>query len=119
MSDERNLLLLQPAPSNDAGFAMTSSFTSMMLTALLVFDPADLAQKEARVAELIASRSRILADVADVQALTELGTAGHLSWSRAVLWSGARSSAENFGVDREGRLRLCVASWFRHGQISG
>ena len=37
--DDRNLLLLQPAASNDAGFAMTSSFTSMMLTALLVFDP--------------------------------------------------------------------------------
>ena len=32
--DDRNLLLLQPAASNDAGFAMTSSFTSMMLTAL-------------------------------------------------------------------------------------
>ena len=46
--DERNLLLLQPAASNDAGFAMTSSFTSMMLTALLVFDPTEFAVKAER-----------------------------------------------------------------------
>ncbi|MDR1033833.1 MAG: SIS domain-containing protein [Bifidobacteriaceae bacterium] len=31
------LLLLQPADSNDKGFAMTGSFTCMMLTALLAF----------------------------------------------------------------------------------
>jgi tagatose-6-phosphate ketose/aldose isomerase len=35
--DERNLLLLQPAGSNDKGFAMTGSYTCMALTALLVF----------------------------------------------------------------------------------
>ncbi|PZE30076.1 MULTISPECIES: SIS domain-containing protein [unclassified Curtobacterium] len=32
-----SLVLHMPAASNDAGFAMTSSFTSMMLSALLVF----------------------------------------------------------------------------------
>ena len=47
--DDRNLLLLQPAASNDAGFAMTSSFTSMMLTALLVFDPTEFAVKAERL----------------------------------------------------------------------
>ena len=44
--DERNLLLLQPKETNDAGFAMTSSFTSMLLTALLVFDPSEEEIKE-------------------------------------------------------------------------
>ena len=38
--DDHNLVLLQPSRSNDAGFAMTGSFSCMMLTALLVFDPA-------------------------------------------------------------------------------
>ena len=94
--DERNLLLLQPAPSNDAGFAMTSSFTSMMLTALLVFDPADLAQKEARVAELIALSQKVLANVADVQALTEL------EFNR-VIYLGAGTF---FGLAHEAQLKI-------------
>lgn len=34
----RTLLLMMPERSNDAGFAMTGSFTCMMLTALLIFD---------------------------------------------------------------------------------
>ena len=38
--DTDNLLLLQPAGSNDKGFAMTGSFSFMSLTALLVFSPA-------------------------------------------------------------------------------
>lgn len=37
--DAANLLLLQPALSNDKGFAMTGSYTCMALTALLVFSP--------------------------------------------------------------------------------
>ena len=94
--DDRNLLLLQPAASNDAGFAMTSSFTSMMLTALLVFDPADLAQKEARVAELIALSQKVLANVADVQALTEL------DFDR-VIYLGA---GPFFGLAHEAQLNI-------------
>lgn len=33
---QNNLLLLMPERSNDAGFAMTGSFSCMMLTSLLV-----------------------------------------------------------------------------------
>lgn len=94
--DERNLLLLQPAPSNDAGFAMTSSFTSMMLTALLIFDPADLEQKEARVTDLIALTQKVLDNVADVQALTEL------DYSR-VIYLGA---GPFFGLSHEAQLKI-------------
>mgnify|MGYP001386725126 FL=1 len=35
---ENVLLLLMPEESNDKGFAMTSSFSCMTLTALLIFD---------------------------------------------------------------------------------
>lgn len=35
-----SLVLLMPRAANDVGFAMTSSFTSMLLAALLAFDPA-------------------------------------------------------------------------------
>ena len=45
--DTNNLLLMMPDRSNDAGFAMTGSFTCMTLTALLVFYEAhSLEEKE-------------------------------------------------------------------------
>lgn len=37
-SDENNYLLLMPSKSNDKGFAMTGSFSCMMLSAILIFD---------------------------------------------------------------------------------
>ncbi len=43
--DAENLLLLQPAGSNDKGFAMTGSYSCMALTALLVFSPASQEEK--------------------------------------------------------------------------
>lgn len=43
--DTDYLLLLQPAGSNDKGFAMTGSFSCMSLTALLVFSPASQEEK--------------------------------------------------------------------------
>ncbi|MBD3948518.1 SIS domain-containing protein [Tuanshanicoccus lijuaniae] len=43
--DERNLVLLQPERSNDAGFAMTGSYSCMLLTALLTFDSSDFHDK--------------------------------------------------------------------------
>ena len=70
--DDRNLLLLQPAVSNDAGFAMTSSFTSMMLTALLVFDSTEFAVKSERF-EVVSSLARKVLDKAeDVKELVDL-----------------------------------------------
>ena len=94
--DEKNLLLLQPEASNDAGFAMTSSFSSMMLTALLVFDRADLAQKEAKVAALLQLSQDILERVADVQQLVDL------DFSR-VIYLGA---GPFFGLAHEAQLKI-------------
>ncbi len=94
--DEKNLLLLQPEASNDAGFAMTSSFSSMMLTALLVFDRAELAQKEAKVAALIQLSQDVLGRVADVQQLVEL------DFSR-VIYLGA---GPFFGLAHEAQLKI-------------
>jgi len=94
--DEKNLLLLQPEASNDAGFAMTSSFSSMMLTALLVFDRAELAQKEAKVAALIQLSQDVLERVADVQQLVDL------DFSR-IIYLGA---GPFFGLAHEAQLKI-------------
>ena len=94
--DEKNLLLLQPEASNDAGFAMTSSFSSMMLTAILVFDRAELAQKEAKVAALIQLSQDVLERVVDVQQLVDL------DFSR-VIYLG---SGPFFGLAHEAQLKI-------------
>ena len=94
--DERNLLLLQPAASNDAGFAMTSSFTSMMLTALLVFDPTEFAVKAERF-EVVSSLARkVLENAADVKELVDL------DFNR-VIYLGA---GPFFGLAHEAQLKI-------------
>ena len=94
--DERNLLLLQPAPSNDAGFAMTSSFTSMMLTALLVFDKADLAAKAEKVSTLIALSQEMLDSAEAIQKMVSL------DYNR-VTYLGA---GPFFGLAHEAQLKI-------------
>ena len=94
--DERNLLLLQPAPSNDAGFAMTSSFTSMMLTALLVFDKTDLVTKEEKISALIALSQEMLDSAAAIQKMVSL------DYNR-VIYLGA---GPFFGLAHEAQLKI-------------
>ena len=94
--DERNLLLLQPAPSNDAGFAMTSSFTSMMLTALLVFDKADLAAKAEKVSALMTLSQEVLDSAEAIQKMVSL------DYNR-VIYLGA---GPFFGLAHEAQLKI-------------
>ena len=94
--DERNLLLLQPAPSNDAGFAMTSSFTSMMLTALLVFDKTDLAAKAEKVSALMTLSQEVLDSAEAIQKMVSL------DYNR-VIYLGA---GPFFGLAHEAQLKI-------------
>ena len=94
--DDRNLLLLQPAASNDAGFAMTSSFTSMMLTALLVFDPTEFALKAERFEVLSNLSRKVLDNAADVKELVDL------EFNR-VIYLGA---GPFFGLAHEAQLKI-------------
>jgi tagatose-6-phosphate ketose/aldose isomerase len=63
-----SLVLLMPPTANDRGFAMTSSFTSMLLTAWLVLSPAadsaDLAERLAAAAEQVLAESDVLTGLA-------------------------------------------------------
>ena len=94
--DDRNLLLLQPAASNDAGFAMTSSFTSMMLTALLVFDPEEFSVKSKRFEVLSNLSRKVLDNAADVKELVDL------EFNR-VIYLGA---GPFFGLAHEAQLKI-------------
>lgn len=60
--NDHTLLFLTPEQTNDLGFAMTSSFSSMLLSALLIFDREDYNENIALVEKIIAHAERILND---------------------------------------------------------
>jgi tagatose-6-phosphate ketose/aldose isomerase len=113
-----SLVLLMPAAANDRGFAMTSSFTSMLLAAWLVLaPPADAAAVTGRVAT---AAERVLAAAGAAEELVARG------YDRVVyLGSGALA-----GLARESALKLLeltaggvvsyhdTALGFRHGPKS-
>lgn len=59
-NDDHSLLLLMPSDANDQGFAMTGSFTCMMLTALLIFDDADDEQKKQSIRQIIDMGNQVI-----------------------------------------------------------
>ncbi|HEP1510270.1 TPA: SIS domain-containing protein [Streptococcus pyogenes] len=72
--DDHSFLYLMPEAANDAGFAMTGSFTCMMLAALLIFDDANsIAQKEAYVTDMILAGQAVIDQERRLQELADLG----------------------------------------------
>lgn len=65
--DEKSFVFIEPEGTNDKGFAMTSSFTSMLLTGLLIFDKRD--DKKALVNEIARTCQEILADKEKIEDL--------------------------------------------------
>lgn len=94
---DNNYLLLQPDRSNDAGFAMTGSFSCMMLSALLVFDKSiDLSQKEIYVKAAASLAESVVERENDLQSLIDL------DFDRLVyIGSGSLS-----GLTREAQLKI-------------
>lgn len=64
-------VLIMPEGSNDKGFAMTSSFTSMLLSALLIFDSLSLAEKEKRVQYLVQQAKTVLSWEEEINRLVD------------------------------------------------
>ena len=94
--DEKNLLLLQPSLSNDKGFAMTSSFTCMTLTTLLVFDTLTDEEKSNAV--------NIIADMAE-DAMSKIDVISEMISQdfKRVIYLGSGSLA---ALTREASLKI-------------
>lgn len=91
-----NLLLLMPSKSNDLGFAMTSSFSCMLLTGLLVFDPLNLDLKNQIVKKIQAMGQVVITQEKAIQALVDT------NFQRLIyLGSGCLS-----GLTREAQLKI-------------
>ena len=67
--DEKSFVFIEPEGTNDKGFAMTSSFSSMLLSALLIFDQRD--DKKELVEELSSTAEKILADAGKIEELVD------------------------------------------------
>lgn len=94
--DEKNLLLLQPAGSNDKGFAMTGSYSCMVLTALLVFSSATEEEKASWVDTIIRLGQDVLERADYVQELVDLDF-------ERVIYLGAGGF---YGVAHEAQLKI-------------
>lgn len=72
---DKNLLILMPPDSNDQGFAMTGSFTTMLLSSLLMFDLDVLEDIEKDIKTIVSLGEDILVNKADM--LKEFAEADH------------------------------------------
>ncbi|WP_412989179.1 SIS domain-containing protein [Pediococcus siamensis] len=95
--DAHNLVLLQPARSNDKGFAMTGSFSCMLLTSLLVFDANHRDTQKADYVKAISEMGKeVLAREDEVQAIVDT------DFDRIIyLGSGGLT-----GLTREAQLKI-------------
>lgn len=103
--DEKSLVVLMPRASNDKGFAMTGSFTCMLLTGALFFDQTSTSEKQTFVQTAAKLGRTILTKEAQIQALVDL------DFTRIVyLGSGSLR-----GLSREAQLKILELT---HGQIA-
>lgn len=69
-----NLVVLMPEESNDQSFAMTSSFSCMLLTILTIFDMKNLNKNTATIENIITNANKILdSEVSEILNLVKLG----------------------------------------------
>lgn len=96
VDDEKNLLLLMPEKSNDAGFAMTGAFTCMTLGALLVFDDIEEEDKKNYVQLLTQLGENVISRERDIQSIIDM------DFDR-VIYLGSGSFT---GLAREAQLKI-------------
>ncbi len=88
LANSNNLVLIMPEQTNDKGFAMTSSFTSMMLAALLAFDINNLEKNKEYVEIIVEQGEGILSNQwQDIKKLSELN-------KNRLIYLGSKYSAE-------------------------
>lgn len=94
--NNNNLVILMPEESNDQSFAMTSSFSCMLLTTLIIFDMKNLNRNTVAIENIITNANKILdSEVSEILNLVKL------SCDRVVYLG---SSALN-GLSKEAALK--------------
>ena len=95
-SDPNNLLLLMPGYSNDKGFAMTGSFSCMVLSSLLIFDKTAIKEKANYVQTLIKLGREVIEREKEIKQFIDC------DYNR-IIYLGSGSLA---GLTREAQLKV-------------
>lgn len=114
------LLLLLDERTNDRGFAMTSSFTSMTLATLLLFDETTSEQKRAYVEEIVAMGEYVKEESEQFRELVEESFKRVVYLGSGVLGKLAREAQLKILELTGGKIATCFDSsmGFRHGPKS-
>ncbi|QIB27605.1 SIS domain-containing protein [Caloranaerobacter azorensis] len=121
LQGNNSLLLLMPEDSNDKGFAMTGSFTCMVLASLLFFDIKNINSLESDIQAIVSMGERILEKYPE-----KIKSIAHNDFDRAIFLG----SSTLMGLARESALKvleltrgIVMTNWdsslgFRHGPKS-
>ena len=97
VNDEKSLLLLMPPQTNDLGFAMTSSFTTMVLNAMVVFNIDNIENFSSDVDKLSNSVNDFIED--NIEKVTSLANEDF----ERIVYLGSSTSK---GIARESALKV-------------
>ena len=97
VNDEKSLLLLMPPQTNDLGFAMTSSFTTMVLNAMAVFNIDNIENFSSDVDKLSNSVNDFIED--NIEKVTSLANKDF----ERIVYLGSSTSK---GIARESALKV-------------
>lgn len=95
--DDKKLLLLMPSDADDQGFAMTGSFTTMVLASLLIFDLESIKELEKEVNLIVRQGEFILNQEIEILAEIELDDVSR------VVYLGSNSLK---GLAKESALKM-------------
>lgn len=118
---EKNLLILMPEASNDSGFAMTGSFSCMVITLLMMFDLKHFKENQVVVQEIIECGKNILQNEAKyLQTILENGYHRIVYLGSSVLRGLAKEAALKTLELSSGKVAALSESilGFRHGPKS-
>lgn len=115
-SGRREVVLL-PSATNDAGFAMTSSYTTMLISALVCLDPQTTPSAESRIAALASGATDVIADMLARMDEADPCPSRAVFLGSEVLTPFAREAALKVLELTHGRIPSCweSAMGFRHG----
>ncbi|MBS9775905.1 MAG: SIS domain-containing protein [Fusobacterium sp.] len=118
--DSSSYVMLMPEKSNDKGFAMTSSYTCMLLSALMVFDKKDEKEKE-KIVNLISSMGKkVLAREEEIEKIINLDFDRVVYLGSGSLKALTREAQLKILELTAGKITTCFDSsmGFRHGPKS-
>jgi tagatose-6-phosphate ketose/aldose isomerase len=120
-NSDDNLCILMPELSNDKSFAMTSSFSCMLLASLLIFDIDSLEQNKKNVDTVVNQANSILENKwEDVKELVDLGSSRVVYLGSGILKGLAQEMAlKNLELTSGKTVTVCESVLgFRHGPKS-